>query len=264
MGFPQRVCNEVGEFEFMESIDESRTVWQSIDNIVGMERSLDALWGAVADELDAIGTDAAMTFVEDEEDRSSSTTHDFDSGGWVYTGECRVYRLELNHGGDTPVLKGVASIRMELWRKAGERAEAAWRYAKTPLIYVAYHGNADSDPEDQGRYGQEGGKFGLDQYGNPYDKSEEDARYRARTPLWIYDEIPDAVDEWIKSSWFFAVPLVEISSYDELRAQITEPLRELLMENRPPEEVFRGRRAIPAGREMSRGHADDQRERNTV
>lgn len=96
------------------------------------------------------------------------------------------------------------------------------------------------------------------------DKSEEDARYLARTPLWVYDEIPDSVDEWIKSSWFFAVPLVEIGSYDALRAQITEPLRELLMENRPPEEVFRGRRAIPAGREMSRGHADDQRERNTV
>ena len=54
----------------METIDESQTVWQSIDNIVGMERSLDALWGAGADELDAIGTDAAMTFVEDEEGRS--------------------------------------------------------------------------------------------------------------------------------------------------------------------------------------------------
>lgn len=71
-GFPQRVRNEVRELEFMETIDESRTVWQSIDNIVGMERSLDALWGAVADELDAIGTDAAMTFVEDEAGRSSS------------------------------------------------------------------------------------------------------------------------------------------------------------------------------------------------
>ena len=248
----------------MESIDESRTVWQSIDNIVGMERSLDALWGAVADELDAIGTDAAMTFVEDEEDPSWSTAHDFDSGSWAHTGACRFYRLESNDGGDAPVLKGVASIRMELWRKAGERAEAVWRYAKTPLIYVAYHGNADSDPEDHSYYGQAGWEFGLDQYGNPYDRSEEDARYRARTPLWVYDEIPDAVDEWIKSSWFFAVPLVEISSYDELRAQITEPLRELLIENRSPEEVFRGRRAIPAGREMNRGHAADSRERDPV
>ena len=63
--------------------------------------------------------------------------------------------------------------------------------------------------------------------------------------MWIWDDIPDDVDEWIESSWFFAVPLVEIGSYDALREQITEPLRQLLFENRSPEDVFRDRRAIP-------------------
>ena len=54
------------------------------------------------------------------------------------------------------------------------------------------------------------------------------------------------MDRWIESSWFFAVPLVALSSYDQLRAQITEPLRELLFENRAPEDVFRDKRALPA------------------
>ena len=54
------------------------------------------------------------------------------------------------------------------------------------------------------------------------------------------------MDEWIASSWFFAVPLVAIRSHDDLQEQITEPLRELLIENRAPEDVFRERHTIPA------------------
>ena len=76
--------------------------------------------------------------------------------------------------------------------------------------------------------------------------ANEGSPYRARTPAWIWNPIPEDVDQWIESSWFFAVPLVAIDSYDELRKQITEPLRELLIDNRAPEEVFRGKRALPA------------------
>ena len=58
--------------------------------------------------------------------------------------------------------------------------------------------------------------------------------------------VAEDVAEWIKGSWFFAVPLVAMSSYDDLREQITEPLRELPIENRAPEDVFRDRRSISA------------------
>ena len=63
---------------------------------------------------------------------------------------------------------------------------------------------------------------------------------------WIWDDIPDDVEVWIQSSWFFAVPLVAIDCYEALREQVTEPLRELLMENRVPEDVFRGKLAVSA------------------
>ena len=43
-----------------------------------------------------------------------------------------------------------------------------------------------------------------------------------------------------------AVPLVAIDCYEALREQVTEPLRELLMENRVPEDVFRGKLAVSA------------------
>lgn len=225
----------------VKSIDEARTVWQSIDNIVGMERSLRAFWVALVDELDVIGGDN-LAFVEGAEHWSPS------ADDWVYTGGCRTYRLETNAGGndDERVLKGVVSVRIELWRTAGEHSESVWPYAKTPLIYVAFHRHSNSDSDDIGYYGVDDSDFGLDQYGKPYHDGEEGSPYRPRTPLWIWDEIPEDVDAWIESSWFFAVPLTAMTSYDDLREQITEPLRKLLFDNREPEDVFRATRAIPA------------------
>ena len=138
------------------------------------------------------------------------------------------------------------SIRIELWRTVEARAESAWPHAKTPLIYVAFHRYPDAESDDEGYYGEDDSDFGLDQYGKPYHGGEEGSPYRARTPLWIWDEVSQDVDDWIKSSWFFAVPLSALRSYDDLREQVTEPLRELLIENREPEDVFRATQAIPA------------------
>ena len=225
----------------MESIYESQPVWQSIDNIIGMERSLKAFWVALQEELDVIGGDH-LAFVEGEQHSSRSDTDYY----WVYTSECRSYRLKASDGGNDEALKGVLSIRIELWRKAEEHAESLWPHAKTPLIYVAFHCPSDPDSAEVEYYGVEDGNFGLDQHGEPYDESEEGNPYRARTPLWIWDEIPEDVDEWIESSWFFAVPLVAIRSYHDLQEQITEPLRALLIENRAREDVFRNSHAIPA------------------
>lgn len=243
----------------METVDESRTVWQSIDNIVGMERSLQAFWVAVQEELDAIGGDA-MAFVE--EDAHSSTNNP--EYHWAYTGECRPYRVETSDGDGDPVLKGVVSVRIELWRKAGERSESVWRHAKTPFVYVAFHRYPDPDSDGVGYYGVDDRDFGLDQYGKPYHEGEEGDSYRARTPLWVWNRIADDVDEWIKSSWFFAVPLVEISSYDELREQITEPFGSCCSgTGRRRRSSVRGAPFQPRP-EMDRGQADDQRERDFV
>ena len=134
------------------------------------------------------------------------------------------------------------SVRIELWRTAGEHSESVWSYAKTPLIYVAFRRHPDSDSDDVDYYAD----FGLDEHGRPYHAGEEGSPYRARTPLWIWDRIPKDVDAWIESSWFFAVPLIVMTSYDDMREQITEPLRKLLIENREPEDVFRATQAIPA------------------
>ena len=220
-----------------ESIDESRTVWQSVNNIVGIERSLGAFWAALQDELDVIGAEN-LAFVEGEHHSSTSGADDY----WVYTGECRSYRLEASDNGDEGVLKGVVPIQIELWRSIEEHPEPVWLHAKTPLIYVAFHRYPDPDSDGVGYYSN----FGLDQYGTPYHEDEEGSPYRERTPLWIWDKIPQDVNEWSDSSWFFAVPLIAIRGYDDLREQITEPLRRLLIENRRPEDVFRERRAIPA------------------
>ena len=40
--------------------------------------------------------------------------------------------------------------------------------------------------------------------------------------------------------------MIVMTSYDDMREQITEPLRKLLLENREPEDVFRATQAIPA------------------
>ena len=114
------------------------------------------------------------------------------------------------------------------------------------MIYVAFHRHPDSDSDDVDYYGVDKRNFGLDEHGRPYHAGEEGSPYRARTPLWIWDGIPKDVDAWIESSWFFAVPLIVMTSYDDMREQITEPLRRLLIENREPEDVFRGTQAIPA------------------
>ena len=221
----------------MESMGESRTIWQSIENIAGMHGSLKAFWTALLEELDVIGG-ADMDFVPYKGHSLMAP------GNWVYVVECRTYKLQGRDGGDEGVLKGVVSIKIELWREADEHGDSAWSHAKTPLVYVAFHRYPDPGSDEVSYYGIIKAKFGLDQHGKPY-REGEDVPYRARTPLWIWDDIPDDVDEWIDSSWFFAVPLVEIGSYDALREQITEPLRQLLFENRPPEDVFGDRRAIP-------------------
>ena len=129
-------------------------------------------------------------------------------------------------------------------REAGEHADFVWPHAKRPLVYVAFHRYPDPGSDEVSYYGVIKTRFGLDQHGKPYHEGE-DVPYRASAPLWIWDDIPDDVGEWIDSSWFFAVPMVEIGSYDALREQITEPLRQLLFENRSSEDVFRDRRAIP-------------------
>ena len=222
----------------MEGVGESRTIWQSIENIVGMHRSLKAFWEALQEELDAINGDE-MEFVP-------SKAHSlFAPGGWVFDVECRTYRLQTRDGGDEATLKGVVSVQIELWRKAGEHDDTVWSYATTPLVYVAFHRYPDPGSDDVSYYGVVRNRFGLDRHGKPYHEGE-DVGYHARTPLWIWDDIRDDVDEWIQSSWFFAVPLVAIDSYDALREQVTEPLSELLIENRAPEEVFRGKLAVPA------------------
>ena len=87
----------------VRSIDEARTVWQSIDNIVGMERSLRAFWAALVDELDVAGG-AGLAFVEGEEHWSWSADE------WVCTSGCRTYRLKTSDGDDEHVLKGVVSV----------------------------------------------------------------------------------------------------------------------------------------------------------
>ena len=78
MDISQRACSDMKEPELAESIDESRTVWQSVDNIVGMERSLGAFWAALQDELDGIGGDN-LAFVEGERHSSTSGADDY----WV-------------------------------------------------------------------------------------------------------------------------------------------------------------------------------------
>ena len=214
---------------------ESRTIWQSVENIAGLHGSLKAFWTALLEELDVIGG-GDMDFVPYKAHSSMAP------GGWVYVVECRTYRLEARDG-DAVVLKGVVSVQIELWRTAGEHADSVWSHAKTPLVYVAFHRYPDPGSDVVGYYGVIKTRFGLDQHGKPYHEGE-DIPYRARTPLWIWGDIPDDVDEWIDSSWFFAVPMVEIGSYDALREQITEPLRQLLFDNRAPEDVFRDGRAI--------------------
>ena len=225
----------------VKSIDEAQTVWQSIDNIVGMERSLRAFWAALVDELDVIGGEN-LAFRKNEDHYSTSGTDE----AWVYTGECRSYRLEAGDGADDWVLRGVVSVRIELWRKAGAHSDSVWPHAKSPLVYVAFHRHRDSDSDDVDYYGVDEQDFGLDEHGMPYHVGEAGSPYRARTPLWIWDRIPKDVDAWIESSWFFAVPLTAMTSYDDMREQITEPLGKLLIDNREPEDVFRATQALPA------------------
>ena len=179
----------------VKSIDEAQTVWQSIDNIVGMERSLRAFWAALVDELDVIGGDN-LAFLQHERHWSTSDPDD----PWVYTGDCRSYRLEAGDGADDWVLKGVVSVRIELWRKAGAHSDSLWPHARIPLVYVAFHRHPDPDSDDVDYYGLDGEGFGLDEHGTPYHGGEAGSPYRARTPLWIWDEIPKDVDAWIESS----------------------------------------------------------------
>ncbi len=225
----------------VKSIDAAQTIWQSIDNIVGMERSLRAFWAALVDELDVMGGDN-LAFVEHAHHSSTSDADD----AWVYTGHCQSYRLEAGDGADDWALKGVVSVRIELWRKAEAHSESAWPHAKIPLVYVAFHRHPGSDSDDVDYYGVDEKDFGLDERGTPYHGGEAGSPYRARTPLWIWDEIPMDVDAWLESSWFFAMPLIAMTSYDDMREQITEPLRKLLIENREPADVFRATQAIPA------------------
>ena len=221
--------------------DEARTIWQSINNIVGMERSLRTFWSALVDELDVMGGDN-LAFTEHEHYSSTSGADEY----WVYTGDCRSYRLEARDGADDRVLKGIVSVRIELWRKAGAHSVSAWPHATIPLVYVAFHRHPDSDSEDVDYYGVGEEDFGLDEHGTPYHGGEAGSPYRARTPLWIWDEIPKDVGAWIESSWFFAVPLTAMTSYDDMREQLTEPLRRLLIENHEPEDVFRASQAVLA------------------
>ncbi len=225
----------------VKDIEEARTIWQSIDNLVGMEHSLRTFWAALVDELDVIGGDN-LAFAEHEH---HSSTSDADEP-WVYTGDCRSYRLEARDGAHDRVLKGIVSVRIELWRKARSHSEPLWPYAKIPLVYVAFHRHPASDSDDVDYYGVDGKDFGLDEHGTPYHLGEAGSPYRARTPLWIWDGVPKEVDAWIESSWFFAVPLLAMTSYDGMREQIPEPLRRLLIENREPEDVFLATQAIPA------------------
>ena len=105
-----------------------------------------------------------------EEIEQHSSTRDADYY-WAYTDERRSYRLDASVGGGW-VLKGVLSVRIELWREAGEHAESLWPQAKTPLVYVAFHRYPDPGFEQPGYYGVGNANFGLDQYGKPYHDGE--------------------------------------------------------------------------------------------
>ena len=120
------------ERKLVDSIDESQTVWQSIENIVGVQSSLKAFWAALLDDLDVAGGNN-MGFVQHKAHASMAP------GGWVYTVECRTYRLEERDGGEEgglQGLKGVLSVQIELWREVGEHAEPEWPHARTPLMYI--------------------------------------------------------------------------------------------------------------------------------
>ena len=223
------------------AMDDQNTIWKSIQNIRKIGHSIAAFWDALPMELSRIGS--GNYSVNTWDGRLNDLA--MDPNDWVYIEEYRIYDLKKRARGRQRL--GYISIRIELWRDVNE--ESDWEYAKKPLIYVGFT-TPDDSPWDNTQ-------MRLDQRGEfsgecNYDNVEYNVwRSSCLPPLWEINETETkntiGQTQWDQRAWFFALPLYEIRSRENIEEKIVNPVNALLFNTCPDAALRNFRQSFSPG-----------------
>ena len=206
--------------------DDSNKIWQTIENM----HRLDASLGNFDDILESrLGESFYFEWIHRMEG-THETKNEWACYAYWYA--CKL-KQQIN-GRPQGRYIGAATFKIELWRPA-DAEDTAWHHPKTPLIYVAF------SPDHKDWWGD----FGLDQYGEPWDVDDVDIECPRPDSIWLWEWAKnDCQAQWQDRSWFFAVPLTALNSDESVSSELIMPLEGLVLEGRPPEEIFAKRHAI--------------------
>lgn len=210
-------------------------MWQTVENMNKIGNSIESLYGTLESEFRRSGYFHIVTHLSSEDTLVDSQ--------WCYDSECRVYELTKTfkgRRGRKPIL-GAVTVRIELWRDVSSDNSIKWEYRKTPLIYVGF------SPKDYGYWSQN--DLYLDQYGHPMRSDDFKICSSEDIPwLWECMGVNDSDDPnsctWSEYSWFFVVPLCAIENRKDVKLNIINPIRKLLIDGSSPCEAFDETNAI--------------------
>ena len=206
--------------------DDSDTIWQTIENMRKLDASLGSFDNILNSRLESQLCELSVNWIKGTGD-NLSTNNGWAEYAWWYT--CR---LAWRTQGSPNV--GAVTFKIELWRPVDENA-APWRHARTPLIYVAFSPD-HKDPWEE---------VGLNQYGDPWDTSGNKFENQRQESIWLW-EWNDGTSQtlWQKRYWFYAVPLTALDSDESVGSEIVDPLKGLLLTQKPATKIFKGKKAI--------------------
>ena len=156
---------------------------------------------------------------------------------WIST--CLFYSLKLK----TKKQQCWLTVRTELWREqeVDQNEKSDWIHATSPLVYIGFCPDKDDYWEEE--------SLKLDVWGSPIVYEDNEGKIVEPTDKnpWLWEwqlECNKDEKEWSERDWFYAVPLFDINSTNDIQKQILDPLKSLLVNNKSPEEAFKDKKAI--------------------
>ena len=215
----------------MTTCDET-IVWQTIENMRHLGLAVNSFYSVLGKKLEESFTKCKPL---------DSETEELIQGEWCCFSTCRSYTLNILKPKNKIKQPCPLSVRTELWREVDHTGNSDWKHAKTPLIYIGF------SPDKGDPWVEEYLK--LDMWGSPTMYEVDDGKIVEPTTdgnLWLWEWQSEYNDnnKWSERSWFFAIPLLDISSATDIQEQILDPLKSLLLNNKSPENSFEGKKAI--------------------
>lgn len=207
-------------------MSEGEIIWQSVDNLLALERSINAFWRAFEEEIQQKERPICGADLVSVSRGGGSSSPE----SWVGLSQYGIYALRRRRQNARPF--GHVSVRIELWRE-GAGGEVFWSFARRPLIYVGFCPANDWWDDDGLR---------LDSRGAPIEGVFPLREGNDR--LWIWGDETDLKTAALSErSWFFAVPLESIGTREAIREEIISPV-DALFRGELPDSVSGLRNAV--------------------